>query len=336
MESVRAFFKSVWEALGVHQGERSRMGHEVEVEGEVETRYTVGDKIGEGQFGVTRYVYPKVGGQDPLACKSISKLQANRAADMEAIRREIDILKEVGEHPNVPALVHVFEDADSIHLVQELCTGGELFDRIIERGSYSEQDAARIVRTMLRVVAYCHGVGVIHRDLKPENFLFKTNKERSNPNEHDELMAIDFGLSVRFHSGDVFADPVGSPYYIAPEVLRRSYTEKCDVWSVGVVMYILLTGEPPFGGANASIIFENIRSGQLNMKKLATVSAEAQSLILGLLNRDVNARLSADQASHHPWLADGEASDLPLDLGVGGTRKPGGATTQVPKKTHRW
>jgi len=303
------------------------------VQDDVESKYTLGNKIGEGQFGVTRYVYPKAGKKEPLACKSISKLQANRPADMEAVRREIEILKEVGAHPNVPALVHVFEDTDCIHLVQELCTGGELFDRIIERGSYSERDAARIVKTMIEVVSYCHAQGVIHRDLKPENFLFKTNKERQDPSQHDELMAIDFGLSVRYRQGDVFADPVGSPYYIAPEVLRRSYTEKCDVWSVGVVMYILLTGEPPFGGANTSIIFENIRSGQLNMRKLAKVSEEARNLIQGLLNRDIDRRLTADQAKSHSWLSDGEASDLPLDLSVVEALKRFDATTKFRKLT---
>jgi calcium-dependent protein kinase len=122
----------------------------------------------------------------------------------------------------------------------ELCAGGELFDRIIAKGKYTERAAASLLRTIVEIVHTCHSLGVIHRDLKPENFLLLSK------DEHAPLKATDFGLSVFFKQGEVFKDIVGSAYYIAPEVLKRSYGPEADIWSIGVILYILLCGVPPF------------------------------------------------------------------------------------------
>ncbi|KAM3331154.1 hypothetical protein ACQJBY_027289 [Aegilops geniculata] len=143
-------------------------------------------------------------------------------------------------HRNIVELRGAYEDRHSVNLIMELCEGGELFDRIIARGHYSERAAALLCREMVSVVHSCHSMGVFHRDLKPENFLFLNNKEDS------PLKATDFGLSVFFKHGEQFKDLVGSAYYVAPEVLKRHYGAEADIWSAGIILYILLSGVPPF------------------------------------------------------------------------------------------
>ena len=160
---------------------------------------------------------------------------------IEDTKREVAILKRLAGHENIVKLHGAYEDDKHVHIVMELCSGGELFDKIIAKGHYAERDAAALVRQMLKVVAECHLNGVIHRDLKPENFLFIDDNSSM-------IKAIDFGLSEFFSPGTKFTDVVGSAYYVAPEVLKRKYGPLADVWSVGVIMYILLSGQPPFNG----------------------------------------------------------------------------------------
>nr|GMC79490.1 calcium-dependent protein kinase 26-like [Ipomoea batatas] len=155
-------------------------------------------------------------------------------------------------HPNVISIKDSYEDSVAVHVVMELCAGGELFDRIVKRGHYSERQAAQLARTIAGVIQTCHSLGVMHRDLKPENFLFVSGEEDS------PLKTIDFGLSTFFkpgNIGEIFEDVVGSPYYVAPEVLKKHYGQEADVWSAGVIVYILLSGVPPFwGGKRISVV----------------------------------------------------------------------------------
>ncbi|CAI0426996.1 unnamed protein product [Linum tenue] len=149
-------------------------------------------------------------------------------------------------HKNIVTIKGAYEDPLYVHIVMELCSGGELFDRIIQRGHYSERKAAELTKIIVGVVEACHSLGVMHRDLKPENFLLV------NKDDDFSLKAIDFGLSVFFKpvlgsaSGQIFTDVVGSPYYVAPEVLLKHYGPEADVWTAGVILYILLSGVPPF------------------------------------------------------------------------------------------
>ena len=145
-------------------------------------------------------------------------------------------------HPNIVTLKGAFEDKHDVHIVMELCSGGELFDRIAARGHYSERAAAILTKTIVSVVDYCHKNNVIHRDLKPENFLLADKREDA------PLKVTDFGLSVFYKEGEVFTDTVGSAFYVAPEVLKGKYGKEADVWSCGVILYILLSGTPPFWG----------------------------------------------------------------------------------------
>ncbi|ONM27914.1 Calcium-dependent protein kinase 20 [Zea mays] len=180
--------------------------------------YTLGKKLGQGQFGTTYQCVEKATGKH-FACKSIAKRKLVTDEDVEDVRREIQIMHHLAGHPNVVSIVGAYEDAVAVHLVMELCAGGELFDRIIQRGHYSEKAAAQLARVIIGVVEACHSLGVMHRDLKPENFLFVNQKEDA------PLKAIDFGLSIFFKPGEIFSDVVGSPYYVAPEVIAENLSE---------------------------------------------------------------------------------------------------------------
>jgi calcium-dependent protein kinase len=214
---------------------------------DVRSTYTIGKELGRGQFGVTSLCTHKATGER-FACKTIAKRKLSSKEDVEDVRREVQIMYHLAGQPGVVELKGAYEDKQSVHLVMELCAGGELFDRIIAKGKYTERAAAALLRTIVEIVHACHSLGVIHRDLKPENFLLLSKDERA------PLKATDFGLSVFFKQGDVFKDIVGSAYYIAPEVLKRSYGPEADIWSVGVILYILLCGVPPFWAGVSSLL----------------------------------------------------------------------------------
>ncbi|EQC29453.1 CAMK/CDPK protein kinase [Saprolegnia diclina VS20] len=264
--------------------------------GDVFSVYNVEKKeLGHGHYGTVRVGTHKVTGAR-VAIKTIPKVKVSRP---ETLKREIEILRSVS-HPNIIKLFDVFEDARHLHLVTELCTGGELFDRIISRGHYTEADAAKLVRKILDAVKHCHDRDICHRDLKPENFLFETKEESA------ELKVIDFGLSRMDAAGSdaYMTTRVGTPYYIAPEVLGRHYDKSCDLWSIGVIMYILLCGYPPFYGDSDPEIFASVRSGKYSYDtpEWAGVSKEAKDLIDHLLLLNASKRLTAEQALQHPWL----------------------------------
>ncbi|KAK6941843.1 EF-hand domain [Dillenia turbinata] len=225
---------------------------------EIGQKYELGRELGRGEFGITHLCTDKITGE-MFACKSISKKKLKTTVDIEDVRREVLIMKHLPNHPNIVSLKATYEDDSAVHLVMELCEGGELFDRIVTRGHYTERAAAAVTRTIVEVVQMCHKYGVMHRDLKPENFLFGNKKETA------PLKAIDFGLSVFFKPGEKFTEIVGSPYYMAPEVLKRNYGPEIDVWSAGVILYILLCGVPPFWAETEQGVAQAIiRSGDVD------------------------------------------------------------------------
>ncbi|XP_043806466.1 calcium-dependent protein kinase 8 isoform X2 [Manihot esculenta] len=158
---------------------------------DISAHYDLGGELGRGEFGIT-YLCSDVSNGEKFACKSISKKKLRTAVDIEDVRREVEIMKHLPSHPNIVSLRSTYEDDRAVHIVMELCEGGELFDRIVARGHYTERAAAAVMRTIVEVVQMCHKHGVMHRDLKPENFLFANKKENA------PLKAIDFGLSVFF------------------------------------------------------------------------------------------------------------------------------------------
>jgi len=220
-----------------------------------------------------------------FAIKSIRKSKVHK---IEVLKREIEILKEVN-HPNIIRFIEVHEDAQYLHIITELCTGGELFDRIIAKthspeGHFSEMDAAKIVCSILDGIAYCHDVKqIVHRDLKPENFLFASRADTA------PIKIIDFGLSrYELTPGSIMKTKVGTPYYVAPEVLKRKYTKSCDIWSIGVITYILLCGYPPFYGDSDNQIFDSVRAGRFDFPspEWDSVSSDAKDFICCLLKKD--------------------------------------------------
>ncbi|KAL5198199.1 hypothetical protein ABZP36_001711 [Zizania latifolia] len=274
--------------------------------------YTLGKRLGQGQFGTTYQCVEKATGK-VFACKSIAKRKLLTEEDVEDVRREIQIMHHLAGHPNVISIVGAYEDAVAVHLVMELCAGGELFDRIIQRGHYSEKAAAQLARLIIGVVEACHSLGVMHRDLKPENFLFVNHKEDS------PLKTIDFGLSIFFKPGETYSDVVGSPYYVAPEVLTKHYGCEVDVWSAGVIIYILLSGVPPFWDESEQGIFGQVLKGDLDFSSdpWPSISDSAKDLVRKMLIRDPRKRLTAHEALCHPWVCvDGVAPDKPLDSAV--------------------
>ncbi|KAK6272592.1 hypothetical protein POUND7_009675 [Theobroma cacao] len=279
---------------------------------DIKSTYTIGKELGRGQFGVTHLCTNKATGEQ-FACKTIAKRKLVNKEDIEDVRREVQIMHHLTGQPNIVELKGAYEDKHSVHLVMELCAGGELFDRIIAKGHYTERAAASLLRTIVQIVHTCHSMGVIHRDLKPENFLL-LNKDENSP-----LKATDFGLSVFYKPGEVFKDIVGSAYYIAPEVLKRRYGPEADIWSIGVMLYILLSGVPPFWAESEHGIFNAILRGHIDFTSdpWPSISHQAKDLVRKMLNSDPKQRLTAIQVLSHPWIKeDGEAPDTPLDNAV--------------------
>ncbi|KAF9685879.1 hypothetical protein SADUNF_Sadunf03G0100400 [Salix dunnii] len=284
---------------------------------DVRKTYIFGRELGRGQFGVTYLVTHKETKQH-FACKSIASRKLINRDDIEDVRREVQIMHHLTGHRNIVELKGAYEDQHSVNLIMELCEGGELFDRIIAKGHYSERAAANLCRQIVSVVHNCHTMGVIHRDLKPENFLFLST------NEDSPLKATDFGLSVFFKpglcvfAGDVFKDLVGSAYYVAPEVLRRNYGAEVDIWSAGVILYVLLSGVPPFWGDTEQAIFDSVLRGHIDFSSdpWPSISSSAKDLVKQMLRADPKERLSAVEVLNHPWMREDGASDKPLDIAV--------------------
>uniref|UniRef100_A0A5B6ZB72 non-specific serine/threonine protein kinase n=1 Tax=Davidia involucrata TaxID=16924 RepID=A0A5B6ZB72_DAVIN len=271
-------------------------------------RYRFGKELGRGEFGITYQCHDNETGET-LACKRISKSRLKKEIDVEDVRREVEIMRHLPPHPNIVRYKEVYEDKDAVYLVMELCKGGELFDRIVARGHYTERAAAIVTKTILEVVQVCHEHGVIHRDLKPENFLY------ANISENAPLKAIDFGLSIFFEPGQRFSEIVGSPYYMAPEVLRRNYGPEVDIWSAGVILYILLCGVPPFWAETEEGIAHAIVRCEINFDKdpWPKVSEDAKELVRGMLEPNPYSRMTVEEVLENRWIQNADnAPNVPL------------------------
>ncbi|KAJ7976587.1 CDPK-related kinase [Quillaja saponaria] len=277
------------------------------------THYELGEEVGRGHFGYTSSAKGKKGslkGQD-VAVKVISKSKMTTAIAIEDVRREVKILRALTGHKNLVQFYEAYEDDDNVYVVMELCKGGELLDRILSRGGkYSEEDAKVVMAQILSVVSFCHLQGVVHRDLKPENFLYTSKDDNS------QLKAIDFGLSDYVKPDERLNDIVGSAYYVAPEVLHRSYGTEADMWSIGVIAYILLCGSRPFWARTESGIFRAVLKADPGFDEVPwpALSTDAIDFVKRLLNKDYRKRLTAAQALSHPWLANHQDIKIPLDM----------------------
>ena len=271
--------------------------------------YEFTKNLGKGGYGKVFQVRNKKSGQ-LYACKKLSKLNVN---NLIKFRREINILVKM-DHPNIIKLYDVFESQNSLYLIMEECHGGELFDRILKRiesnEMYSEKEACEIIQQVMSAIEYCHKQGIVHRDLKPENLLYlKEGPELNNP-----LKIIDFGLSQEININKILSSKVGTAYYVSPEILQGKYSEKCDVWAAGVILYVLLSGEPPFNGPSDGVIYSKIRQFKFNFpeKRWSKISNDAKDLLSKMLVPEAQ-RLSASQVLEHPWFQLVKDNKIPLE-----------------------
>ncbi|XP_043250333.1 calcium/calmodulin-dependent protein kinase I isoform X2 [Colletes latitarsis] len=268
----------------------------------VEDKYILKELLGTGAFSEVHLAESKEKPGQMYAVKITDKKALKGKED--SLENEIKVLRRLS-HPNIVQLLETFEDKHKVYLVMELVTGGELFDRIVEKGSYTEKDASGLIRQVLEAVHYMHEQGVVHRDLKPENLLYYS------PDEDSKIMISDFGLSKMEDSG-IMATACGTPGYVAPEVLaQKPYGKAIDVWSIGVISYILLCGYPPFYDENDANLFAQIMKGEFEFDSpyWDDISDSAKDFIHKLMCVNVKERYTCTQALAHPWISGNAASN---------------------------
>ena len=229
----------------------------------------------------------------------IIQFKSSSEGIISTIKKEINILKNL-DHPNIIKVYEFFKTEKYIYIINELCTGGELFDKIVEVKYFSEDVARNIMKQLFSAVEYCHEKGIIHRDLKPENILIESSEEKNKDFFHIKI--IDFGTCEILKKSKL-TEQIGTSFYIAPEVLKNGYNEKCDLWSCGIILYILLCGSPPFYGKNEKEIFSKILNGTFTFKHKIwnKISNEGKNLVKKLLELNPNKRISAKEALEDDW-----------------------------------
>ena len=256
------------------------------------------NELGRGAGGIVHKARHLVTG-DYFAVKCLEKKRVNTTEEgLDQLRNEIALMCEI-DHPNIVRIREVYESEDMLYIVQELCTGGELFDRLVDVHHFSEAECAKMMKKMASDISYLHEHGICHRDLKLENWLYTAS---------GELVLIDFGLSKHFEKGQHLNDVVGTPYTVAPEIMRGDYDEKADIWALGVIAYLLLSGETPFGGLDGeepSEVADRIVQGKLDFEPSCVwdgVSDCAKDFVRSLLALDSEQRPNAKQIQKEIWI----------------------------------
>jgi len=278
----------------------------------IEEIYNIGEEVGRGAFSVVKKGVNKKT-KEEVAIKLIDK-KFLEEKDLTLIEREIAIMEKVN-HPNVLSSRGVYSDENTIALVTELVTGGELFYKIVEKGNYSEKDAASIVAQIIRGVDYLHDQGICHRDLKPENLLCSD----SGDYKPFRVVIADFGLGRFFGNegtSDLMNTSCGTPDYVAPEVITAEggYKESVDMWSCGVITYVLLCGFSPFLSTTQTGLFTKIVKAEYDFPdpEWTNISHEAKDFIKHLMVKDPAERWTAKQCQEHPWLSGSFGTTQPL------------------------
>ena len=273
-------------------------------------KYELGKLLGEGTFGKVQ-LGTDIETGDKVAVKILSKAKLQQQNMGSQIKKEISIMKLVN-HPNVCNLVEVLASSSKIFIVLELVTGGELFDKIVDAGKFSEDEARKYFFQLVSGVLYCHNQGVAHRDLKPENLLL---------DDSDNLKISDFGLSAMNLAGaeemeggmkELLHTTCGTPNYVAPEVLAdKGYDGyKADTWSCGVILYVFLVGYLPFDQPTMALLFKTIARADFEYPQW--VVGDAKDLIGRLLTADPSKRIELKDVLDHPWLKSAGGSNGPL------------------------
>eukprot|EP00270_Netrium_digitus_P004336 TRINITY_DN1538_c0_g1_i3.p1 TRINITY_DN1538_c0_g1~~TRINITY_DN1538_c0_g1_i3.p1 ORF type:complete len:462 (+),score=70.94 TRINITY_DN1538_c0_g1_i3:87-1472(+) len=271
------------------------------------TRFRLGDRLGQGQLGVVHVCHDKATGEIVGACKSIGKEKLKSRALYNVVVAEIAAMQSVSGHKNVLELKGVFEDDLAVHLIIDICMGGDLFKHISTVERLEEGAAARLVQQVLLGLQHCHERGVLHRDVKPENILI-THFAPSGPQGRAEpqIKLADFGFAALVNAGDSTSGFFGSPLYMAPEVIQRvPYGSSADVWSAGVILYTSLCGFMPFYGSDSEV-FSQVLRGDSNIDFHShpwdMISSMAKDLVRSMLCLDPSSRISVEDALNHPWM----------------------------------
>ena len=256
--------------------------------------------LGEGAYGKVFKVRHKIS-KVLRAMKIIDKNKMSSGGKKSLIN-EINIVKSL-DHPNIMKVYEYFNKDNNLYIISELLSGGELLEKINENGFLSEDVSAYIMKQIFSAVDFCHEKGILHRDLKPENILIESEAEAKK--EFFTIKIIDFGTSgkIQDEEDELFNVEVGTPLYVAPEILENEkYDEKCDMWSCGVIMFMMLSGKAPFNGDNDEEIYQSVRKGKYDFdnEKWDEISNEAKDLIKNLLIHDFNKRFSSKEALNHP------------------------------------
>jgi len=283
--------------------------------GQAKSEFDVDDYETQKTLGVgasCEVVVGKKQSNGKLYAVKVLKRSAKADENEFLFRNEVAVMKKL-KHPNIVEYVASFETDRAFKLVTVLCLGGELFDRVSE-GSFSERQASALTRQMLAAVSHCHERKIVHRDLKPENFVFETKAADSN------MKLIDFGCAVLAEDDELIKDVAGSPYYVAPEVLASDYKrtgrvwKASDLWSIGVIVFLLVHGYPPFNGEQQDQIFHKIRIGKYRFGKNKQgeylCSEKVRDFISKLLIMEPSKRMSAAEALKHPWIADAPSTPI--------------------------
>ncbi|KAK2196655.1 bifunctional EF-hand domain/Protein kinase domain/EF-Hand 1 [Babesia duncani] len=248
--------------------------------------------LGKGSYGNVMKAQHRETGEE----RAVKIIRKEKITNVMRMKREIQIMKTL-DHPNIIKLYEVYEDFEYLYLVMEMCSGGELFDHIVRHGCFTERNAAVIMKQIFSSICYCQSKNILHRDLKPENILY------SNSGSDSSIKIIDWGFATKCYKSHKFSSLVGTPYYVAPEVLLGNYDKGCDVWSAGVIMFILLVGYPPFHGRDHAAILRSVKRGNIHFvpQHWKHVSREAIDLINSCLSYDPKSRISAKEAWNHQW-----------------------------------
>ena len=275
-------------------------------------KYQLKGVLGQGNYSIVREAVEKTSGNQ-VAVKCIDKGKLTKE-DEEALAIETSVLEEL-DHPNIIKMFDRFEETKSYYIVTEYMSGGELFDRIVKKEYYSEEDAQKVVKLLGHSLKYIHDKGIVHRDLKPENILMASSKDDA------AIKIADFGFARKVADG--LKTACGTPGYVAPEIINgQPYGKAVDMWSLGVIIYILLCGYPPFYNQNQAQLFQQIRSGKFEFDSpyWDPVSEQAKDLIRGLLTIDPKKRLTVDDVLSHAW-TNSKVSDKDITPALGELRK---------------